>query len=47
MKLREEIYRRLEQGKCDVLGIGISNLPLIRLLCKMGASVTARDMKTE
>ena len=47
MKLREEIYRRLEQGKCDVLGIGISNLPLIRLLCKMGASVTARDMKSE
>ncbi len=47
MKLKEEIYSRLEHGKCDVLGLGISNLPLIRLLCRMGASVTARDMKTE
>ena len=47
MKLKEEIYGRLKQGRTDVLGIGISNLPLIRLLCKMGADVTARDMKTE
>ena len=47
MKLKEKIYSRLEQGRTDVLGIGISNLPLIRLLCKMGAVVTARDMKTE
>ena len=47
MKLKEEIYRRLEKGRTDVLGIGISNLPLIRLLCGMGAVVTARDMKTE
>lgn len=47
MNLKEEIYGRIEQGRCDVLGIGVSNLPLIRLLCKMGAAVTARDMKSE
>ncbi len=47
MKLRDEIYSRIENGKTDVLGIGISNLPLIRVLCQMGARVTARDMKSE
>ena len=31
--------------RCDVLGIGISNLPLIRLLCEAGAVVVARDKK--
>ncbi len=46
MKLRDEIYGRIKDGKTDVLGIGISNLPLIRMLCSMGARVTARDMKT-
>ena len=31
--------------RCDVLGIGISNLPLIDLLIDNGAIVTARDKK--
>jgi len=30
----------------SVVGIGISNLPLIKLLCESGASVTACDKKT-
>ena len=32
--------------RCDVLGIGISNLPLIDLLIDNGAIVTARDKKS-
>ena len=32
---------------CSVLGIGISNLPLIRFLLAHGAKVVARDRKTE
>lgn len=31
----------------DVIGIGISNLPLIDLLCECGARVTALDRRTE
>ncbi len=31
--------------RCDVLGIGISNIPLIRMLAEAGATVTARDKK--
>ncbi len=47
MTLRREIIDRIKNGRTDVLGLGISNLPLIRMLCKMGAEVTARDMKSE
>jgi len=38
---------QLRGVRCDVLGIGISNVPLIRLLVQAGASVTAYDKKTE
>ena len=31
--------------RCDVLGIGISNIPLIKMLVGAGAIVTARDKK--
>ena len=33
--------------RCDVLGIGISNIPLIRMLSAVGAFVTARDKKND
>ncbi len=33
--------------RCDVLGIGVSNIPLIRMLAGVGAIVTARDKKTD
>ena len=36
----------LRGTRCDVLGIGISNLPLIEILLGAGASVTARDKKS-
>ena len=35
----------LKGKKCDVLGIGISNIPLIDVLTSAGAIVTARDKK--
>lgn len=34
------------RGTCAVVGLGISNLPLVRFLREHGASVTARDRKT-
>ena len=33
--------------RCDVLGIGVSNIPLIRMLVSARAIVTARDKKTD
>ncbi len=32
--------------RVDVAGVGVSNLPLVRLLCRAGAVVTAHDKKT-
>lgn len=43
-----EAFKKFVKGKdISVVGIGISNLPLIRLLCESGARVTACDKKTE
>ncbi len=36
---------RIENGVCEVLGLGISNLPLCRWLVNKGATVIGRDMK--
>ena len=33
--------------KVAVVGIGVSNIPLINFLYKLGANVTAFDMKNE
>jgi len=39
-------YRKYLKGKCvAVIGIGISNIPLIDFLLECGANVTARDAK--
>jgi len=37
----------LKAKKVAVVGIGVSNIPLINFLYKLGANVTAFDMKTE
>ena len=37
--------RELAGKSCAVIGVGISNLPLIRFLTESGAAVTARDRK--
>ena len=44
---RIDSFEYFRGKRCDVLGIGISNLPLIRMLVGYGAAVTARDMKEE
>ena len=41
-------FKKYVNGKnISVLGIGISNLPLIKFLCENGAIVTACDKKSE
>ena len=43
-----DAFKEYVSGKnITVVGIGISNLPLIEFLCKHGAYVTACDKKTE
>ncbi len=37
----------MKDKKVTVLGVGISNLPLIRFLHKLGADITAADRRTE
>lgn len=41
-----EFLQRIKGVRCGVVGIGISNLPLIDFLCRAGAHVCARDKKT-
>ncbi|MBR4890013.1 MAG: UDP-N-acetylmuramoyl-L-alanine--D-glutamate ligase [Clostridia bacterium] len=43
----KEFKENIKNKKVDVLGIGISNRPLINFLLDAGAIVTARDKKTE
>lgn len=45
MSLREKVKSLFGQKRIAVIGIGISNLPLIRFLLDAGADVTARDIK--
>lgn len=44
--LREEFKRRFEDRRVTVIGIGVSNRPLIEMLVAAGARVTACDKKT-
>ncbi len=46
MSLCKELDKRIKNGTITVLGIGISNRPLIDYLLERGARVTARDKKT-
>ena len=41
-----EYIESIRDKSIAVLGIGISNLPLIELLCQQGCHVTARDKRT-
>lgn len=43
----EEYLSSLQGKSVAVMGVGVSNLPLIRLLLSKGISVTARDKKTD
>lgn len=42
----DDFYERLWKNKATVIGIGVSNTPLIKYLKQHGAEVTARDIKT-
>lgn len=46
-ELLQEIINRIRGGYCQVLGAGISNVPLIRWLASKGAKITVRDMKSK
>ncbi len=46
MNLRTELDRIIKNGRITVLGIGISNRPLIDWLLMRGAKLTARDRKS-
>lgn len=47
MNTKLELFKQSVCGKSvGVVGIGISNTPLIKMLVKMGAKVTARDKQT-
>lgn len=43
---RNEILKRIKSGRVEVLGLGISNIPLCRYLCDKKANVYGRDKKT-
>lgn len=45
MKL-EEYFQNIQGKQVAVIGAGISNMPLIRLLCGAGVKVTVHDKKT-
>lgn len=46
-KKPEEFYNRIKDQTVAVVGVGISNKPLIRLLLQNGAKVRAYDKKTQ
>ena len=41
-----EFEKRMKNGRVTVIGIGVSNLPLIYKLVEKGAKVSARDKKS-
>ena len=41
----EEFKRFIKEKNAAVVGIGVSNIPLIRFLVKLGAKVTAFDRR--
>ncbi len=43
---KEEFLQLLSERACTVVGLGVSNLPLIDFLLSHGARVTGRDQKT-
>ena len=46
MDFLSEFKKRMKNGRVTVIGIGVSNLPLIYKLAEKGAKVSARDKKS-
>ena len=42
----QEILNRIENGYSEVLGAGVSNVPLVKWLSQRGARITVRDKKS-
>ena len=43
----QEFKNYIKGKKVAVVGVGVSNIPLIKFLVELGASVTAFDKNTE
>lgn len=43
---RDQLLQYFQKKRCTVVGLGVSNRPLIDFLLSLGANVTARDQKT-
>ena len=42
----KEWKKQIKGKKVAVIGIGVSNMPLIQVLCDAGAKVSAHDKRT-
>ena len=41
-----DLSKKFSGKKCILLGAGVSNMPLAKMLCGMGAEVEVRDKKS-
>ena len=41
----DRLLQYIRGRRCEILGLGVSNLPLARVLCELGSSLTIRDKK--
>lgn len=44
-RVTKDILHRIENGYCEILGAGVSNVPLVKWLSDRGANITVRDVK--
>ena len=42
----DKIQKYIDGRACGILGLGVSNLPLAGMICRMGVPLTVRDKKT-
>ena len=47
MAASDKLCELVKGKKVSVLGIGVSNTPLVEMLCDFGANVTVHDIKSE
>jgi len=41
----DRLFQYINGRSCEILGLGVSNLPLAKVLCELGVSLTIRDKK--
>lgn len=44
-RVTNDILYRIKNGYCEILGAGVSNIPLVKWLSSRGANITVRDIK--